>query len=66
MGSKYKHFIDTLSQGFLKCGTRATSATSATLQWYTGIARKNQRIKKQKFSFNKYSYVENLINLYFI
>jgi hypothetical protein len=37
----------------------------ATVQWYTGIVRKNQRIKLF-FSFHKYSYVENSIKLFVI
>jgi hypothetical protein len=54
-----------LGQGFSNCGTRTTNGTPATIDWYTGIVRKNQMIKTKK-SLHKCSYIEKLINLIFI
>jgi hypothetical protein len=34
-----------LQQSLSDCGTHTTSGTKATVQWYTGLVRKNQRIK---------------------
>jgi hypothetical protein len=36
----------------------------ATVQWYTGLVRNNQRAKDKKVSCNKCSYMENLIKLF--
>jgi hypothetical protein len=40
--SKLKY---TSLQGLSDCGTPTTSGTPTTVQWYTGLIRKSQRIK---------------------
>jgi hypothetical protein len=64
--NKEKSTEDTSQQGLSNCGTCTTGSTPATVQWYMGFVRKNQRMKKQQMSFNKCSYIENLIKLFFI
>jgi hypothetical protein len=55
-----------LEQG-LSNTTHTSSGTPATVQWYTGIIRKKSKEEKVKmFSFNKCSYIENLIKLFFV
>jgi hypothetical protein len=53
-----------LGQGFRKCGTRTIGGTPASVQWFTGLVRKYQRIKNKNCSFNKFSYIEKLIKLF--
>jgi hypothetical protein len=38
-----------IEQGFSNCGMLTTFGMPTTVQWYTGIVRRNQRIKKIKF-----------------
>jgi hypothetical protein len=41
-----------LRQGFSDCGKRTTSSVPATVQLYTRMLRKNQRITNKKLSIN--------------
>jgi hypothetical protein len=55
--------LHALYQGFSNCSKHTTSGTPATVQWYIGLVRKNQRIKKK---FSEYCYIENLFKLFLI
>jgi hypothetical protein len=57
--------LNTLYQVFSNCDTCTTSGTPATVQWYTDLVKINQRIKRNNFSYNKCSYIENLIKVFF-
>jgi hypothetical protein len=42
-----KNYVhNAVNQGFSNCDTRTNSGTPATVQWYMGIVRKDQRITK--------------------
>jgi hypothetical protein len=49
---------------FSNCCMRTKSDMPATVQWYMGIVRK--KLKDKEFAFNKCSYIENIINMFFI
>jgi hypothetical protein len=51
-----------LAQTFSNCGAHITCGTPATVQWYTGIVRRNQRIKRNNFYFNIFSYIHSKFN----
>jgi hypothetical protein len=52
---KYSSFlkhINSVLQGLSNCDKRTTRGTPATVQWYTGIVRKNQTVENKKHSIN--------------
>jgi hypothetical protein len=49
--SKFKIFVFfsvPLGQALSNCGTRTTSGTPVTFQWYTDLVRNNKRVKSKK------------------
>jgi hypothetical protein len=56
-----RHPLTAAHCNFTNCGTRTTR--SAVVH---GLSKKSQKIKQYKTSFNKCSYIENLIQLFVI